>query len=152
LATVDALERGDGWSPRTTLLSPFDNLICDRVRTKQLFGFDYRVEIYVPPTKRRYGYYAMPLLQGDRLMGRVDPAMDRSSGRLTINSVHLEPSVRRTREAMSAVDQSIEDLARFLGATAIERSPGTGARRRPTLPAPKAGVAGAGGRATRSRT
>jgi len=151
VGVLDAFEQGEGWLPKTTLLSPFDNLICDRARTKQLFGFDYTVEIYVPPAKRRYGYYAMPVLHGDRLIGRVDPAMDRSSGRLTINSVHLEPGVTRMREAVSAIDDSIDDLAMFLGATSIER-PSARGKRRAMPPVPRAGVAGAGRRATRSTT
>ena len=151
LPTLEAFEHGDGWSPRTTLLSPFDNLVCDRIRTRQLFGFDYTVEIYVPPAKRRYGYYAMPLLHGDRLIGRVDPAMDRSSGRLTINSVHLEPGPARTREAVSVADGAIDDLAVFLGATSIERRSATGGRAA-RQPARKAGDAGAAARATRSTT
>jgi len=123
VAALEAFEREDGWEPRTTLLSPFDNLICDRMRTRQLFGFDYTVEIYVPAAKRRYGYYAMPLLHGDRLIGRVDPAMDRSSGRLTIKSVHLEPDIVPGRGTRAAVEQAVADLAAFLGATAIDREP-----------------------------
>ncbi len=124
LPTLDAFERDEGWVPRTTLLSPFDNLICDRTRTRQVFGFDYTIEIYVPASKRRYGYYAMPLLHGDRLIGRVDPAMDRSSGKLTIKSVHLEPDIRPGRDARAAVERAITDLAGFLGARAVERAPG----------------------------
>jgi uncharacterized protein YcaQ len=66
--------RADGWRPVTTLLSPFDNLICDRARTELLFGFSYRTEFYVPKPKRRYGYYVMPILHGEQLIGRADVA------------------------------------------------------------------------------
>jgi uncharacterized protein YcaQ len=121
---LERLENRDGWSPRTTLLSPFDNLICDRARTKQVFGFDYRVEIYVPPARRRYGYYAMPVLHGERLIGRVDPAMDRRSGRLTIKSIHHEPGSAWNRSVDVAVEGAVEGLGRFLGATDIAWPPG----------------------------
>ena len=66
------------WRPRTTLLSPFDNLICDRDRTERLWDFAYRNEMYVPKHKRRFGCYVMPVLAGERLIGRVVPRMDRA--------------------------------------------------------------------------
>ncbi len=78
------------WRPRTTLLSPFDNLICDRERTERLWGFTYRNEIYVPKHKRRYGSYVMPVLAGERLVGRVVPRMDRRRGELVIEGMFAE--------------------------------------------------------------
>jgi hypothetical protein len=105
------------WEPRTTLLSPFDNLICDRARTRQLFNFDYTVEIYVPAAKRKYGYYVLPILHGDRLIGRVDPERDRERGALRVNAVYAEPDA--PRNAGRAVAGAIEDLAAFLGAREI---------------------------------
>jgi uncharacterized protein YcaQ len=105
------------WSPRTTLLSPFDNLICDRKRTQQLFDFDYTVEIYVPEAKRKYGYYVLPILHGDRLIGRIDPEMDREHGRLMVNAVYAEADAPKA--AGRAVAGAIEDLAAFLGAKEI---------------------------------
>lgn len=107
------------WSSRTTLLSPFDNLICDRARTRQLFNFDYTIEIYVPKHKRKYGYYVLPILHGDRLIGRVDPAMDRERGVLNVNAVYAEPSRSTPRNAGRAVGSAIDDLAAFLGAREI---------------------------------
>ncbi|MFN2625566.1 MAG: winged helix-turn-helix domain-containing protein, partial [Mycobacteriales bacterium] len=77
--TLDALERGD-WHPRTTLLSPFDNLIRDRERTEMLWGFRFRLEIYTPPAKREFGYFVLPVLDGDELVGRADAARDRARG------------------------------------------------------------------------
>ena len=69
---------------RTVLLSPFDNLIRDRVRNIQFWNFDYKIEIYVPQAKRKYGYYVLPILHNDQLIGRVDPKMDRAQGVLDI--------------------------------------------------------------------
>ena len=105
------------WEPRTTLLSPFDNLICDRKRTQQLFNFDYTMEIYVPKHKRKYGYYVLPILHGDRFIGRVDPEMDRERGALKVNAVYAEPDAPKA--AGGAVAGAIEDLAAFLGAREI---------------------------------
>ena len=104
------------WRPRTVLLSPFDNLVADRERTLRLFGFDYRIEIYVPPAKRRRGYYAMPVLAGDAIIGTVDPSFDRATGVLTVKRVALEPGARFTSAARAAV----AELGRFVGATAVE--------------------------------
>ncbi len=107
------------WEPRTVLLAPFDNLICDRARTRQLFDFDYSIEIYTPTHKRKYGYYVLPILHGDRLIGRIDPLMKRAEGRLEINAMYWEPNVRVTRPLVRAVKQTIQDLGQFLGAREI---------------------------------
>jgi uncharacterized protein YcaQ len=115
---LEALENG-AWQPRTTLLSPFDNLICDRARTELLWDFFFRIEIYVPKEKRQYGYYVLPILHGDRLIGRIDPQMDRRSGRLTINALYAEPDAPQDAEASRAVAQAIEELACWLGAREI---------------------------------
>ena len=103
------------WQPRTVLLSPFDNLIADRKRTLQLFGFDYTIEIYVPAAKRKRGYYAMPILAGDRIVGTVDPRLDRAAGTLVVNRVVLEPGERMT----TAIEKAVADLAKFVGAQKI---------------------------------
>ncbi len=110
---------GDDWGPRTTLLSPFDNLICDRKRTKLLWDFDFTIEIYVPKEKRRWGYYVLPILHNDRLIGRIDPTMDRANGRLVINAIHAEPGVPHLARAGGAVGRAIAELGRFLGAREI---------------------------------
>lgn len=118
LPLLDQIVAGD-WSPRTTLLSPFDNLICDRARTELLWDFRYRIEIYVPKAKREYGYYVLPILHGDQLIGRIDPQMDRRKQQLQINAVHAEPNAPRNGEVAQAIASAIADLARFLGATTI---------------------------------
>lgn len=116
---LDRIERGR-WEPRTTMLSPFDNLIADRARSELLFDLSYRMEIYVPKDQRRYGYYAMPVLDGDRFVARVDPAMDRVSGRLLVRAVHPEPQMRITRASGRPVWEAVRSLASWLGASEIE--------------------------------
>jgi hypothetical protein len=108
------------WDPRTTLLSPFDNLICDRKRTELLLDFNYRIEIYVPKDKRQYGYYVLPILHGDRLIGRIDPTMNRKQKRLVINAVYAEPDA--PEDAGTVVRAAIEELAAWLGAKDIDYS------------------------------
>jgi uncharacterized protein YcaQ len=110
------------WKPRTTLLSPFDNLICNRKRTHLLFDFSYQSEIYTPKEKRRFGYYVLPMLHGDRLIGRIDPTLNRAQRTLVINAIYIEPDVPITGEMGLAVANAIEELARFLGATTIHYS------------------------------
>jgi hypothetical protein len=119
LPLLERIERGR-WEPRATMLSPFDNLIADRARAELLFDLSYRMEIYVPKAKRRYGYYSMPVLDGDRFVARVDPAMDRANRRLLVRAVHAEPGVRTTRESGRPVAEAVWDLASWLGATEIE--------------------------------
>jgi hypothetical protein len=96
-----------------TLLSPFDPLIRDRERTLALWDFDFRLEIYVPKAKRRHGYFVMPVLEEDELVGRIDPLLDRKTGRLVVNAVHPEPG--RTLR----LDEPLDSLATFLGASEV---------------------------------
>ena len=94
---------------RAVLLSPFDRLVHDRDRAEALFGFHYRLEMYVPAAKREYGYYVLPLLVGDRIVGRAEPRFDRKAGRLELLGAWGDTS---------RLDEAMDDLARFLGATA----------------------------------
>jgi uncharacterized protein len=105
------------WAPRTTLLSPFDNLICDRDRTQRLWGFSYKNEMYVPKAKRRFGAYTMPVLSGDRLIGRVAPRMDRRRGVLVVEGVFAEDGA--SAGAGPAVAAAVESLAAFAGARSV---------------------------------
>lgn len=118
LELLEVLQRA-AWEPRTTLLSPFDPLIADRKRLKKLWDFDFGIEIYVPKDKRKYGYYVLPILHGDQLIGRIDPTMDRKTGVLTLNAVYAEPTAPKDRLTGKAVATAIEDLATWLGATKI---------------------------------
>lgn len=122
LPLLEQLENG-GWQPRTTLLSPFDNLICDRDRTELLFDFYYRSEIYTPVAKRKYGYYVLPILHGEQLIGRIDPKLDRKTKTLHIFATHAEPDAPQSKTVRAAIRQAIEELARFLGAKTIAYGP-----------------------------
>ncbi len=112
---LDALERP--WQPRTTLLGPFDPLIADRARTEALFGFRFKLKIYKPAATREFGSYVLPILHGERLIGRIDPAYDRRRRILTLKSVYAEPEV--PREAWPAIDAAIGELAGWLGAEQV---------------------------------
>jgi uncharacterized protein YcaQ len=105
-----------GASVRPVMLSPFDSLICDRARVERLFGFHHRLEAYVPRPKRIHGYYAMPVLVGDRLVARVDPARDGST--LVARSVHLESSEPAGRAAR-AVGAALIEAAKWVKADAV---------------------------------
>ncbi len=121
---IPALERR--WTGRTTLLSPFDTLIRDRARAEALFGMRYRIEIYVPAAKRQYGYFAMPVIHDDELIGRVDPRVDREGDALVVNAVHLEPGPKRDRVTGRAVAKALDDLAQFTGVSRVAVPAGTG--------------------------
>lgn len=97
---------------RTTFLSPFDRLIHDRDRAEALWGFYYRLEMYVPAAKREYGYYVLPILRGDRVVGRIDPVHDRKTGTLHVKGLWWEPGVRPV-----SIDRPLRSLARWLGAS-----------------------------------
>ncbi len=107
----------------TTLLSPFDPLIADRLRTRTLFGFDYAVECYTPAAKRRYGYFTLPILRRGELIGRLDPKAHRREGLFEVKALHLEPAVAVT-------DGLAADLAGALAACAAwHRTPEVVVRR-----------------------
>jgi uncharacterized protein YcaQ len=118
LDVLEKLEGGD-WEPRTTLLSPFDNLIIDRNRTHELFGYFFRIEIYTRKERRKTGFFVMSILDGDKIIGRIDPVMDRKDGTLRLNAVHAEPSAPKGRETARRITGAVEDLAEFLGAKQV---------------------------------
>ncbi|HSV37572.1 MAG TPA: crosslink repair DNA glycosylase YcaQ family protein [Nocardioidaceae bacterium] len=109
---VDPAQLGQPFSGRAALLSPFDRLLHDRKRMSELFEFEYALEMYKPAATRRWGYYALPILYDDRLIGKLDAASDRDAGELRINAVHEdEPFSKKVR---TAVETEIEDLAEWL--------------------------------------
>jgi uncharacterized protein len=105
---------------QTTLVSPFDPLIKDRERTERLFGFRYRLEMYVPPEKREFGKFVLPVLHDNSLIGRVAPVMDRRAGVLRIEGVFHERGAKAGAHAEAAVAGAVDRLAEFLGATSVE--------------------------------
>ncbi len=109
----------DAWQPRMSLLAPFDNLLAVREGTSRLFGFDYVHENFLPKNKRKFGTYVLPILWGDRFIGRVDPQMDRRNEKLLIHSVHAEPGAPGGKEVSLRIREMIEHLAEFLGAKQV---------------------------------
>jgi hypothetical protein len=97
---------------RTTFLSPFDQLVADRNRGHALWDFFYRLEMYVPKAKREYGYYVLPILRGDRVIGRIEPVHDRKAGKLNVLGTWWEEGVRPV-----SLDRPLKELARWLGAS-----------------------------------
>jgi uncharacterized protein YcaQ len=110
---VDPALLGGDFEGRTALLSPFDRLVHNRVRAQELFDFEYTLEMYKPATKRRWGYYALPVLHDDRLVGKVDATADRKASVLRVDAIHED--VRFTRAIAKAVRAELEDLASWLG-------------------------------------
>lgn len=132
LAELEAIRAGD-WQGRTALLSPFDNLINDRRLTERLWGFAFRNEMYVPKAKREYGYYLLPILHGDRLVGRTSPRFDKSRGVLLVEGLYLEPDTKPTAALCRAVTAQLADLAALVGAIGIEYGDKVPDRWRPLL-------------------
>ncbi len=106
------------WRPRTVALSPFDDLVSDRAHTEALFDFFFRLEIYVPKAKRQWGYFVMPILHGDRLIGRIDPRFDRKTRVLHVNAVHAEDGADASDGEATA--KAMRELARWLGAQDVD--------------------------------
>lgn len=99
---------------RLRILNPFDPVIRDRNRLKRLFGFDYRIEIFVPAAKRKWGYYVFPLLEGDRFVGRIEAKADRSKGQLNVLKLWSEPKVNWTKKRAEKLNAELDRFARFV--------------------------------------
>ncbi|OGR58706.1 MAG: hypothetical protein A2X36_14300 [Elusimicrobia bacterium GWA2_69_24] len=106
----------------TTLLGPFDSLLWHRARAKALFGFDYKIEVYTPAARRRYGYYTMPILHQGRLIGRLDPKNHRAEKRLEVRAIHFES--KPDAAAIAGTARAVRSLAAFLKAENVTICPG----------------------------
>jgi uncharacterized protein YcaQ len=114
----DLVEPARPFRGRTTLLSPFDPLVYDRKRALELWSFRYKLEIYVPAAKREFGYFVLPILHRERLVGRIDPLFDRKANVLRVKQVHAEEGA--TEDAGPAIAKAIQELARWLGASDVD--------------------------------
>lgn len=118
-AAAALMAAADHWDvkPDVRFIPPLDNLLWRRERLADLFSFDYTWEIYHPRHKRRFGYYAMPILYGDRLIGRIDPRLDRTNRHVTIELLQIEPDVRLGKRDQARIAKALDRFAAFHGAT-----------------------------------
>lgn len=130
---VDPRYVGGSFRGRTALLSPLDRLIYDRKRMKDIFAFDYQLEMFKPKAKRRWGYFALPILHGDRFVGKIDATADRRAGVLRVDAVHEDEPFNASLRG--AVNREIEDLAGWLELDL--RMDGQSATRRAHTPRPR---------------
>jgi uncharacterized protein YcaQ len=119
-------EAADAPAPpaRLRILSPFDPALRDRKRAERLFGFSYRIEVFVPAPKRRYGYYVFPILEGDRLIGRIDMKCRRDAGTLAVTGLWLEPGVKLSKQRRARLDAELDRYRRFTGCDRIDWAEG----------------------------
>jgi hypothetical protein len=110
---VDPQQLDRPFTPRTAILSPFDRLMTDPQRVARLFEFDYTLELYQPAETRRWGQFALPILHGDRFVGKVDARSDRDSGRLVVHRIHEDEPF--DHEISASVDAELDSLAGWLG-------------------------------------
>lgn len=111
LKRVEAAAEGNIPCSKTTFLSPFDPLIWDRDRALNLFGFDYKIEVYTPAPKRKYGYFTLPILYNNALIGRLDPKAHRKEGIFEVKALHLEPGVIVDDALVAAVKSALQACA-----------------------------------------
>jgi uncharacterized protein YcaQ len=109
----------DDWQPRMSLLGPFDNLIVGRDRTNRIFGFDYVHEQFLPAEKRKFGTFVLPILWGERLIGRADMLMDRKNEKLLVNSVHAQPGAPAEKKVALGIAKTMQRFAEFLEAKEV---------------------------------
>ena len=127
VAFADLSTSPDDWPEppaRIRVLSPFDPLLRDRNRAERLFGFRYRIEVFVPEPKREYGYYVFPLLEGDQMIGRIDMKADRKAGTLNVARLWLEPKIRASAGRLAKLDAELARVARFTGVKEIAYADG----------------------------
>lgn len=120
LLIAECASRGELEPVLTTLLSPFDPLIWDRSRAEEIFDFSYRIEVYTPEPKRRYGYFSMPILSRGALVGRLDPKAHRKERLLEIRALHLEAGIAVSEGLVGSLHTLLDDFARWQGLERVE--------------------------------
>lgn len=110
---VEAAQQASVAPPGLRILNPFDPVMRDRKRLKGLFGFDYRIEVFVPAEKRTYGYYVFPILEGDRMVGRIDMKADRAADVLQITALWPEPGVSFGKGRMKKLESELDRQRKF---------------------------------------
>lgn len=120
LSTLESAAGGELTATHATLLSPFDPLVWDRARTRELFNFDFSIECYLPESKRRYGYFSLPILSAGELVGRLDAKAHRKSGVFEVRSIYLEPPTRLEEDLASSVARAIQRCADWHGVQQVE--------------------------------
>jgi uncharacterized protein YcaQ len=113
ISLVEEIVQGKHQPTLTTFLSPFDNLTWNRERLADLFGFDYRIELYTPKSQRKYGYYVLPILHNGRFVGRLDPKADRKTKTLIVHAIYLEPGVDMTNELIASIADALREFMAF---------------------------------------
>jgi uncharacterized protein len=121
-ALAEAVLPGKTSPSRTTLLSPFDPVVWDRARASELFGFDYKIEVYTPAAKRRYGYYSLPILHRGELVGRLDAKAHRKQGIFEIRALHLEPETPVEEDLVADLAGALRDCAAWHGTPEVRVS------------------------------
>ena len=120
VSRISEIEVGDFGFDGVRFLTNFDNLLWDRERVKTLFGFEVKLETYIPAKKRKYGYFNLPILSGDRLVGRLVPRMDRKNRTLIIESVWHEPWFQIDEDFEASFSETLDSFAEFNGADTVE--------------------------------
>jgi hypothetical protein len=108
---------------RLEFLAPLDPMMWDRKLIEALWGYQYSWEIYTPVPKRKYGYYVLPMLYGDRFIGRIEPKADRKTKTLTVRNIWFEPGIRQTKKLSGQIDRAVQRLAKFNGCCLREENP-----------------------------
>lgn len=120
LPTLERITSGEITATRTALLSPFDPVVWDRERLLAMFGMDYKIEVYTPQPKRKYGYFTLPILHKNRIVGRLDPKAHRAEKRLEIKAVHLEDGVKADADLVNSLAKTLQEFATWHGTPTIE--------------------------------
>jgi uncharacterized protein YcaQ len=121
LPRLEKAAEPDGEPPQVSFIAPLDNFIWNRRLLRELWGFDYTWEVFVPAERRRYGYYVLPVLYGERFVGRFAPAVDKKAGRLVIGGWWWEPGVEPDAALEEAVATALQEFAAYLGVAEPER-------------------------------